>query len=583
MTHLALSHAASVPNVPTPMGGMSHDKMLEFVHKVAEKGIKNFDQGGVAAGGIGGAIGNVLGTNNQYQAGAAPITAGTSVGQLQQGYNQAQGALGTQGQVSNALNQGLYQGANQQQALGQQLTLESQGVGPNPAQAQFNQNTGTNIAQQAALAAGQRGAGANAGLIAAQNAQQGAATQQNAVGQEATLSAQQQLAAQQNLQNLSANQISQGQGALQGLNNAAQNEQSILQGANTSFNNANVSQQSNINSVNAGVSEGNQTSAGNVIGSLANGVSGAASFIGSLFADGGMVKMDKGGNVLDANARKHIAPHNFALPGGRYPIHDINHARNALARVSQNGTPEEKAKVKAAVHKKYPSLAGDKKMACGGMAMADGGEVKKERQQVERAPMVRAPQMMAMGGLSVQPTSAPQSFVGNWLNSGASSSPSPSIISTPVSGTPQGANPFGNLRASAVSSAPIAEAPLPGSRSSDYTSLMDAGNGTGSTAGDYMNLPDNPAPEEGTFVGNDNFQNSTMAASGGLMKKGGKVKARNKDEEPEKKDDSLENDKVPAMLSAGEIVLPRHITMHPNAPAMAAQFVAKELAKRSAK
>jgi hypothetical protein len=40
----------------------------------------------------------------------------------------------------------------------------------------------------------------------------------------------------------------------------------------------------------------------------------------------------------------------------RYPIHDLAHARNALARVAGHGTPSEKAKVKAAVYKRYPGL-----------------------------------------------------------------------------------------------------------------------------------------------------------------------------------------------------------------------------------
>ena len=71
--------------------------------------------------------------------------------------------------------------------------------------------------------------------------------------------------------------------------------------------------------------------------------------------------MSSGGNVLTANARKHIAPKNFALPGGRYPINDATHARNALARVSQHGTPEEKAKVRAKVHSKYPGIHMQKK------------------------------------------------------------------------------------------------------------------------------------------------------------------------------------------------------------------------------
>lgn len=59
---------------------------------------------------------------------------------------------------------------------------------------------------------------------------------------------------------------------------------------------------------------------------------------------------------LTAKARKAIAPNNFALPGGRYPVEDASHARNALARVSQFGSPSEKAKVRAKVHAKYPSM-----------------------------------------------------------------------------------------------------------------------------------------------------------------------------------------------------------------------------------
>lgn len=59
-------------------------------------------------------------------------------------------------------------------------------------------------------------------------------------------------------------------------------------------------------------------------------------------------------SVLTAKSRKHIAPSNFALPKTKqYPIHDLAHAKNALARAS--GKPEE-SKVRKAVHKKYPQL-----------------------------------------------------------------------------------------------------------------------------------------------------------------------------------------------------------------------------------
>lgn len=56
-------------------------------------------------------------------------------------------------------------------------------------------------------------------------------------------------------------------------------------------------------------------------------------------------------------AERHALPKSdFALPGGRYPVEDQSHARNALARVSQHGTPEEQAKVRAKVHAKFPGI-----------------------------------------------------------------------------------------------------------------------------------------------------------------------------------------------------------------------------------
>ena len=60
---------------------------------------------------------------------------------------------------------------------------------------------------------------------------------------------------------------------------------------------------------------------------------------------------------LTASRRKKIPTKDFAGPDRSYPINDKNHARNALARVSQHGTPELKAKVKAKVKSKYPGIA----------------------------------------------------------------------------------------------------------------------------------------------------------------------------------------------------------------------------------
>lgn len=59
---------------------------------------------------------------------------------------------------------------------------------------------------------------------------------------------------------------------------------------------------------------------------------------------------------LSYQERKTMPKSEFALPGGRYPIPDISHGRNALSRVAQNGTPFEKKKVRAKVHAKYPQI-----------------------------------------------------------------------------------------------------------------------------------------------------------------------------------------------------------------------------------
>jgi len=65
---------------------------------------------------------------------------------------------------------------------------------------------------------------------------------------------------------------------------------------------------------------------------------------------------------LSSKARKDLPKGAFAIPEKRaYPIHDRAHAANALSRVSQHGTPSEKARVRAAVCRKYPDLPACKK------------------------------------------------------------------------------------------------------------------------------------------------------------------------------------------------------------------------------
>ncbi len=60
---------------------------------------------------------------------------------------------------------------------------------------------------------------------------------------------------------------------------------------------------------------------------------------------------------ITAKRRKRMKSSTFALPKERkFPIPDAAHARNALSRVSQHGSPSEVKRVKAAVHKKFPSI-----------------------------------------------------------------------------------------------------------------------------------------------------------------------------------------------------------------------------------
>ncbi len=65
-------------------------------------------------------------------------------------------------------------------------------------------------------------------------------------------------------------------------------------------------------------------------------------------------------DLSDPANRKKLKKSSFALPEEeKYPIPDIEHARNALARVAQHGSATEQKKVRAAVEKKYPSLRKD--------------------------------------------------------------------------------------------------------------------------------------------------------------------------------------------------------------------------------
>ncbi len=629
---------------------MDYDKKLAFIHKMAKLGLEHAPQhlapGGAVQGNAiapipqsptapgpnqgGGTNGGSNGVNtnsnlfdvaNNFTAGSANVTSGTSQAQLGNAYTGAQNGINAQTNLTNATMPGTTQGLNAQSVLSNQLANEANGVGPNPAQAALNQTTGQNIAQQAALAASTRGASTNAGLIATQNAQTGAATQQQAVGQAATLQAQQEIAAQQEQAGLAATQVGQGQTAATTLSQEQQNEQNILQNANSAYNNAAVSMQGNINNTNAQTAAANANANSGLLSQIGNTIS-------SIFAHGGLVRMDKGGNVLDAHARKHIAAHNFALPGRRYPIHDENHARNALARVSQNGSPAEKKQVRAAVHKKYPDMGKRKMMADGGDP-SDGPPFMPTTGSVVPPISIPAataapantggflglgltsgpllakggkvePKMMADGGymaptpLVVSSASGPQSSAGKWINSPTSSIAAPSIAanqSAPSAGggaggaatiVKEGRDLYNNYNSGHTGAAYQTQDEADEAQLDADVALGNEGeNGESlTTAGGAADAADAGADAGAADAGAD----AAFAASrGGLAAKGGGVAAKNSKQKAKVAGDSFKNDKVPAMLSEGEVVMDRDTLADPGPVGQMARAVAKHIEARNKK
>lgn len=88
------------------------------------------------------------------------------------------------------------------------------------------------------------------------------------------------------------------------------------------------------------------------------------------------IGFEKSATELTSKARNKLPDTSFVFPEERkYPIHDKRHAQNALARVAQHGTPDEQAKVKAAVHAKFPEIGQEKQSAMNPEAISAGIEV----------------------------------------------------------------------------------------------------------------------------------------------------------------------------------------------------------------
>jgi len=106
-------------------------------------------------------------------------------------------------------------------------------------------------------------------------------------------------------------------------------------------------------------------------------------------------KEEKTAAELSTLARANIPKKEFAIPSkaegkeekkesGNYPIPDAAHARNALARVSQHGSPSEKAQVRAKVHKQFPEIGKEKESSMNPRLQA-GIELVFEKMAAEQA------------------------------------------------------------------------------------------------------------------------------------------------------------------------------------------------------
>lgn len=219
---------------------------------------------------IGGLFSGAQGANWQAERAASPE-------QAQELYQRQQQALEQQRAFTQLL-AGAAPGALESQKLIQdQLRQQMAGKGPSVAQRQLAEATGQNVAQQASLMAGQRGASANVGLAGRNIGMAGTRAQQQAAGQAATLRAQEQLGAQGALMGLAGGQLGQLQSAQQlGIQGVGSAQQNILNA---------IAQR---NAVQSAIAQGNQQFQSGLIGGL---LGSAGTALGGM-AEGGEVKAE---------------------------------------------------------------------------------------------------------------------------------------------------------------------------------------------------------------------------------------------------------------------------------------------------
>lgn len=314
-----------------------------------------------------GFIGDLFSGESDFKAQSANVLMPTSVEQTQDALKESKSALDRQQAfVAQLSSMGYLQNQqnvfNQQQNLAKALEAQSQGQGPSIAQQQLAEATGQNVAQQAALLAGQRGGSGNVGLQARQIGQAGAQAQQQAAGQSALMRLQEQLAARQQLQQqqgmmagLSTQQVGQQAQAMQAYGAQAQNEQQILLNALAQANQANVSNAQQMNSANAQTAAAARQAQGSVFGGLFNAagaalpmfmgpaggaakgiaMAGNALPIDNIAYDGGVAKVVDGEPVVEGDSPKNDTVPAMLSPGEVVLPRTVVNAKNPGAEAKK--------------------------------------------------------------------------------------------------------------------------------------------------------------------------------------------------------------------------------------------------------
>lgn len=496
------------------------------------------------------------GQGDAYKPASTNILQPANEDQANQLYGQVQQGLTNQQGFVNAVN--AQNGLGNQQNVYNQLQGVANGTGPNPAQTQLNQSTGANVANQAALMAGQRGSGANAGLIARQAAMQGANTQQQAAGQGATMQANQSLNAMNQLGTIATNQVQQQANANNSFNTAAQGAQQNTLGAIGAQNNANVGMQSNVNSVNGGLNTAISGQQGALIGNLTSGI--GAGLVSS-FADGGEV---------DANSIYGQSPdtdNNTAATGDYSPgVTDNTQDQDTIAgQQAAYATPapqQSMDQTKAALSAAIPISGNIPKVSATPGPASNVGRQFMQQQNSSKPADSPAPTMTGGGGGA---GANPLGMAGSFLGKGAGNFIGQGIgqVGSYLFGG-QGAADFGALAGGAGDAVGAAAAD---------PAVDDAAIAVLAAKGGPVKAMVSPGEKYLT----PQAAKAVAAGKADPMKAGKTVPGKPKVKGAK---NSYANDTVPATLEEGGIVLPRSVTQGKNPEWAAHKFVRDVMAKK---